>query len=113
MLESNFKIIGIPMQEINKDNKKGMKSKIFHLVNSHKKFHKFNLLLISTSPRNVKKPADLIYPDYYTSLSWTIIKNSSSLSDEAINLKRKEKLLYYNELVRSNKNITNIYNKWW
>ncbi len=113
MLESNFKIIGIPMQEINKDNKKRIKSKIFHLVNSHKKFHKFKLLLISTSPIKVKKPTDLIYPDYYTSLSWTIIKNSNSLSNEVISHKRKDKLLYYNELIRTNKEIANIYKKWW
>ena len=113
MLKANFKVIGIPMQEINKDNERGIKSKVFHSVNSLKKFKKFKLLLMSTSPTK-SNPKNLIYPDYYTSLSWTIIKNSKSLSKEIVNRKRKLKLLNYNNLAISNKNlIKHIDNSWW
>lgn len=113
MLNSNFKVIGIPMQEINKDNERGFKSKIFHLANSLKTFNKFKLLLISTSPTKIN-PRNLIFSDYYTSLSWTMIKNSKLLSKENINHKRKQKLLDYNNLAISNKNLVkSFYNKWW
>ncbi len=113
MLKANFKVIGIPMQEINKDNERGIKSKIFHTANSIKNYKTFKLLLISTSPIKAS-PKDLIFPDYYASLTWTFIKNSKLLSNEIINQKRKQKLHNYKEIARSNKNeIKNTYNIWW
>ena len=64
MLKAGFKIIGIPMQEINKDKEMGIKSNIFHVANSFKKYKNFKILLISTSPTK-SNPRYLIYPDYY------------------------------------------------
>ena len=113
MLKANFKVIGIPMQEINKDNEQGIKSKVFHTAHSFKNYKKFKLLLISTSPIKTS-PKNMIFPDYYTSLSWTFIKKSKFLSDEVINKKRIQKLYKYKEIAQSNKNLReNINKNWW
>ncbi|MBN1215552.1 MAG: hypothetical protein JXA99_08910 [Candidatus Lokiarchaeota archaeon] len=98
MLNNNYKVIGIPFLEINRDKKRKLKQNYIDILNKFKQKYDFKFILISTNPD--KK----IMSDCYISQSWVKIKNSR-------NLNLQEKIKLWDVRIKKNLKDSNESNK--
>lgn len=102
-LQLNYKVLGVPLLEINRERIYRYRDNLINSLNWFKKKKKFKSLLISTNPNS------LLLVDYFSSQTWVKIKNVKTITKEerARKLERrlresvtKSKNAYYQQNIR-------------
>lgn len=94
-LQLNYKVLGVPLLEINRDKIYRYRAKIVNSLNWFKEKKKFKSLLISTNPKSS------LLVDYFCSQSWVKIKNGKNLTEKERARKLERRLI---ESVNKSKN---------
>lgn len=75
-LQLSYKVLGIPLLEINRERMSRYRADLITSLNWFKKRNTFKSILISTNPNS------LLLVDYFSSQSWLKIKNSKNLTSK-------------------------------
>ena len=95
MLKIGYKIIAIPLFEVNKFKEIDILNQIMADLNYYKLNYNFKVLALHTSPRNRFKA------DYYSSLTYYVIPNKSSFSIEQLTSLRRQKIFFYRTIAKN------------